>query len=166
VTLALHWSEHDTLPEEQTRVIDEGIGEYNDAAAPLHEVQPLAVFVRGDDGAVVGGESGVGSGIGGENVRGPVIGGAIGRTWGVTCELRLLWVHAQWRGQGLGMQLMQRFEQRAASRGVRHVYLETWTFQAPDFYERLGYRKTHTNANFPHGLAKFVMERWLDGRAG
>jgi GNAT superfamily N-acetyltransferase len=152
MTKTLRWSAHDLLPAEPARVVDEGIGEYNDAAAPLHEVQPLAVFVHGDEDA----EAGSG------NATGHVIGGAVGRTWGASCELQQLWVHARWRSQGLGTQLMRRFEQRAASRGVRHVYLETWTFQAPDFYERLGYRKTHTNANFPHGLAKFVMERWLD----
>jgi ribosomal protein S18 acetylase RimI-like enzyme len=139
---ALQFSEHDTLPSEQARIVDDGLGEANDAAAPLHEVQPLAVFVTDDAGRVIG--------------------GAIGRTWGASCELQQLWVHPAHRRRGLGAQLVRRFETRAAARGVRHFYLETWTFQAPRLYGSLGYRITHTNANFPHGLAKFMMERWLE----
>lgn len=137
---AVQWSEHDSLPADSARIVDQGLGDANDAAAPLHEVRALAIFARGGDG--------------------PVIGGAVGRTWGASCELQQLWVHEAHRRQGLGAQLVRRFEARAAARGVRHFYLETWSFQAPRLYASLGYRITHTMAEFPHGLVKYVMERW------
>lgn len=138
----VRYTEHDdAVPADLARVVDDGLGAANAAAAPLHEVRPLAVFVH--------------------DAAGATIGGAVGRRWGASAELQQLWVHPEHRRRGLGAQLVRRFEQRAVSHGVRHVYLETWTFQAPRLYASLGYRTTHTNANFPHGLAKFVMERWL-----
>ena len=41
------------------------------------------------------------------------------------------------------------------------VTLETYSFQAPGFYRALGYTAVHTNTHFPHGLAKFLMEKPL-----
>lgn len=143
--VTLRFSEHDTLPEAWARWVDQGLGDANDAAAPLHEVRPLAIFVHGGEGSVIG--------------------GAVGRTWGESCELQQLWVHPDHRRQGLGAQIVHRFERRAATRGVRHFYLETWSFQAPRLYAALGYRTTHSNSHFPHGLVKHLMEKAVAAEA-
>jgi GNAT superfamily N-acetyltransferase len=130
---------HDAVPSDAGDIVDTGLGHANNAAAPLHEVQALSCFVR--------------------DVGGTVIGGAIGRTWGACCELQQLWVHDAWRRQGIGAQLVRRFEQRAAQRGCQTFYLETFSFQAPSLYRALGYRVVHENRGFPHGIVKFVMQR-------
>jgi GNAT superfamily N-acetyltransferase len=132
-------SVHDGLPAEAVRLIDEGLGQANAAAAPLHEVVPLSCFVRAAAGGVVG--------------------GAVGRTWGACCELQQLWVAPGHRGQGLGSLLVRRFEERAASRGCRTFYLETFSFQAPALYERLGYQPWLVLQGFGAGIVKYVMVR-------
>lgn len=133
----LSFTEHDQPPPAWAGIVDRGLGDANDAAAPLHEVQRLAVFAHDAAGAVVG--------------------GAVGRIWGPGCELQQLWVQPARRRQGLGAELVRRFERRAAARGARHFYLETWSFQAPRLYASLGYRVVHHEASFPHGLVKYTM---------
>ena len=53
----------------------------------------------------------------------------------------MTWVRADQRGTGVGSQLINRFEQAAAERGARRVFVTSFTFQAPEFYRRLGYEE-------------------------
>ena len=128
---------HDQPDADAARVVDTGLGDANDAAAPLHEVQPLACYLRDTDDAVIG--------------------GAVGRRWGVCAELLQLWVRPDLRRQGLGAQLVRAFEARAAEHGCALVYLETFSFQAPRLYASLGYQVHHTIEGFGHGIAKHLM---------
>ncbi|MFN9030172.1 MAG: GNAT family N-acetyltransferase [Betaproteobacteria bacterium] len=132
---------HDACPPEAARVIDTDLGDYNDAAAPLHEVRPISAVARDATGAVLG--------------------GAIGRRWGPCCELRQLWVHEDLRGTGLGTRIAQQFERHAAAHGCTVVLLETLSFQAPEFYKRLGYRIEHERTMYPHGITKVFMTKTL-----
>jgi GNAT superfamily N-acetyltransferase len=132
---------HDEPDLAAAGVVDSGLGEANGAAAPLHEVRPLACFARDADGVVVG--------------------GAVGRRWGACAELQQLWVRADLRRQGLGAQLVRGFEALAAQHGCTTVYLETFSFQAPRLYASLGYEMRHTIEGFGHGIAKHLMVRRL-----
>jgi ribosomal protein S18 acetylase RimI-like enzyme len=133
------FSVHDDLPREAAKIVDEGLGESNNAAAPIHDVQPLSCFVR-----LAGGE---------------VVGGAVGRTWGACCELQQLWVDPRYRRQGLGSRLVRQFEQRGAARGCHTFYLDTFSFQALGFYRSLGYRPKLEIRGFPERIRKFIMVR-------
>jgi GNAT superfamily N-acetyltransferase len=128
---------HDDPEPADTRIVDSGLGDANDAAAPLHEVRPLACFLRDAGGAVIG--------------------GVVGRRWGVCAELQQLWVRPALRRQGLGAQLVRAFEARAAQHGCTLAYLETFSFQAPRLYASLGYQMRHTIEGFGHGIAKHLM---------
>lgn len=128
---------HDHPPFEGTQVVDQGIGDHNDSAAPLQDVQPLASLAT--------------------DAQGQVIGGAVGRTWGQCCELMQLWVQPDHRLQGLATELMQAFEARAAERGCRVYYLETWSFQALGFYQGLGYEVRLAIEGFGPGLVKYSL---------
>jgi uncharacterized protein YndB with AHSA1/START domain/GNAT superfamily N-acetyltransferase len=132
---------HDDVPRDEAHVVDEGLGEANDAAGPLHEVQGLSCFARSHTGAVVG--------------------GVVGRTWGECCELQQLWVHPAHRGTGMGTRLVKLFEERAIARGCSTFYLETFSFQARPFYERLGYEAKFEIRGFSPGVAKYLMVRML-----
>lgn len=72
---------------------------------------------------------------------GDLVGGLSGWTWQEAAGIAMTWVHADHRGSGLGSQLLIRFEEEAAARGVRRVFVTSFTFQAPGFYERYGYRE-------------------------
>jgi GNAT superfamily N-acetyltransferase len=128
---------HDSLPPAETEQVDRGLGEANEAAAPLHEVQPLSCFAHAESGEVIG--------------------GAVGRRWGRCCELQQLWVEPALRRQGIGARLVETFEARARGHGCSIFYLETFNFQAPGLYRSLGYAVAYEHAVYPHGIVKYVM---------
>jgi GNAT superfamily N-acetyltransferase len=53
--------------------------------------------------------------------------------------IKLLGVVEDQRGKGIGRALLERAEDFARAKGLGGVYLDTFDFQAPVFYERLGY---------------------------
>lgn len=131
-------SVHDDVPADAA-CVDAGLGHFNDAAAPLHEVERLSCIAR--------------------DAQGVVVGGVVGRSWGPCAEIQQLWVAEAHRRRGLATRLMRAFERRAAERGCRSFYLETFSFQAPRFYEKLGYRRAFALEVYPHGIVKFTMVR-------
>ncbi|QBB72030.1 GNAT family N-acetyltransferase [Pseudolysobacter antarcticus] len=97
------------------------------------------------DGRLIGGQV--------RSESGEVIAGFNGHTWGGCCVVSHLWVHESQRGHGLGQTLLQAAEAEASSRGCEQMVLSTHTFQAPAFYERLGYRKEAVISGQPKGHA-------------
>jgi GNAT superfamily N-acetyltransferase len=72
---------------------------------------------------------------------GELAAGMSGWTWGVAAGIGMTWVRETSRGERLGTQLLTQFEAEARSRGCSHVFVTSFTFQAPGFYERQGYRE-------------------------
>jgi ribosomal protein S18 acetylase RimI-like enzyme len=66
----------------------------------------------------------------------------------------LLWVSESFRGRGIGTELMSRAETESKGRGGEIAFLSTWSFQAPAFYERLGYRAFGTLEGMPPGATR------------
>jgi GNAT superfamily N-acetyltransferase len=137
----LHWSLHDTPDAGLLDAVDTGLDAHNMAFAPLAQVRPLACAVHSD--------------------QAKLLGGAVGRTWGACVELQQLWVDEHWRGQGLATGLMQRFEAQALARDCRLAYLETFSFQAPGFYQRQGYAVASRIEGFGEGIFKLLMTKTL-----
>ena len=135
---ALHFTLHDEPPAVDAAVVDEGLGHANESAAPIDGVQRLACFAR---------------------ASGRVVGGAVGLTRGECCELQQLWVDRDLRRKSVGTLLVREFERGAAGRGCRTYYLETFSFQALDFYRSLGYEPKLETKGFPLGIRKYVMLR-------
>ena len=73
---------------------------------------------------------------------GELVAGASGWTWGTAAGIAMTWVHEDHRGTGVGRDLLTAFEDEARRRGADHVFVTSFTFQAPQFYERLGYVET------------------------
>ncbi len=132
---------HDVPPPADAAMVDAGLGDANDIAAPLHDVRPLGCFARDDAGAVIG--------------------GAVGRTWGDCCELQQLWVAPALQKQGIATKLVRAFEAHAGTRGCRHFYLETFSFQAAGFYRKMGYATAYELDVYPHGITKHLMRKTL-----
>jgi GNAT superfamily N-acetyltransferase len=72
---------------------------------------------------------------------GDLAAGMSGWTWGVAAGIGMTWVREGSRGLGLGERLLRHFEDEARARGCTHVFVTSFTFQAPGFYERHGYRE-------------------------
>ncbi|OYX09056.1 MAG: GNAT family N-acetyltransferase [Rhizobiales bacterium 32-66-8] len=75
--------------------------------------------------------------------------------------VELLFVPERLRGQGTGRQLMERAEMVARDKGCVGIHLDTFTFQAPGFYEKLGYAVFGEIANYPPGSSRFFLHKHL-----
>ncbi len=71
--------------------------------------------------------------------EGELAAGMSGWTWGVAAGIAMSWVREDERGAGLGARLLDEFEGEARRRGCAHVFVTSFTFQAPGFYEHHGY---------------------------
>lgn len=140
---ALRWECTDRPKPGDLEVVDAGLHRYNQAAADLDAVRPLACFARDETGALVG--------------------GLRARCWVGAVEVQQLWVDGQRRRQGVGARLMQMLEQAARERGGALIYLDTFSFQAPEFYRRCGFEVAARIDGFPDGIAKYLMIKRLGG---
>jgi ribosomal protein S18 acetylase RimI-like enzyme len=95
------------------------------------------------------------------NDTGDVIAGFNGHTWGGCCELSNVWVHEQYRGQGLGTLLLRSAEAEAVARGCARIVLATHSFQAPGFYERMGFERKYAIEDRPKGHADIIYVKIL-----
>ena len=122
----------DTAPTDAA--VDElrdGLIGYNVSRHGYSDVHKAAIFVRNEDGSL-------GAGI-------------YSYTWGGCCQIDLLWVAEERRGEGLGSRLMAAVEDEARRIGCSKLILDTFSFQAPDFYRKLGFELTGTIEDFPEG---------------
>jgi GNAT superfamily N-acetyltransferase len=96
------------------------------------------------------------------NDAGEIIAGFNGHTWGGSCEISHIWVHERHRGKGLGTLLLRSAEDEALARGCVLVVLATHSFQAPHFYERLGYERKYVIEGHPKGHADVIFVKVLE----
>ena len=97
------------------------------------------------------------------NISGEVIAGYNGYTWGGCCELAHVWVHEDHRGRGLGAILLRSAEAEARARGCVQIVLATHDFQAPGFYERMGYDRKYAIEGRPSGHVDIIYAKTLRG---
>ena len=60
-----------------------------------------------------------------------------------------LWVDHKYRCRGIGKQLMKKAEKYAISQKITGLWLWTQSWQAPKFYEQLGYKEFTRFDDFP-----------------
>ncbi len=75
--------------------------------------------------------------------------------------VELLAVAEEGRGKGIGGQLMARIEEEARGRGMDGIWLDTFSFQAPAFYRRLGYSEFGRIEDYPEKEARLFFVKRL-----
>lgn len=121
--------------------LEDRINEYNITVTGYDDFQWLTIFMR--------------------DATQTIVAGLVGYTWGQCCKIQLLWVHATLRGQGDGKALLQAAEAEAAQRGCHTIVLDTHSFQAPAFYEKLGYKVVGVYTDFPYQHQQFFLQKDL-----
>lgn len=96
-----------------------------------------------------------------QDAAGTIRAGIYGYTWGGCGYVSQLWVDAAERGQGTGSALLRAAEAHATARGCRIMFLATHNFQAPAFYERLGYTRQSVLQDHPVGHTSLIFAKRL-----
>jgi GNAT superfamily N-acetyltransferase len=93
---------------------------------------------------------------------GKPVGGATGHGSFDWLFVELLFVPEALKGQGHGTRLLAEIEAFARKHQLIGIWLDTFSFQARPFYEKLGYTVFGTIENHPIGGQRFFMEKRLD----
>ena len=121
-----------------------GLNAYNDQQVPA--THPLwtgiELAINSPDGKTIGG----------------ILGGV--GSWG-GLEIKILWVDEQHRGKGLGKKLLMQAETQAKSLGATIAMLDTFNFQAKDFYLANGYQIAGSINGFPEGHERYYFYKHL-----
>ncbi len=90
---------------------------------------------------------------------GDIIGGLLGYTnWG-WLFITQLWVAESARSSGVGRRLVLAAEAEARRRGCKHAHVDTFSFQALPFYQRLGYAVFGQLDEYPEGHTRYFLQR-------
>lgn len=110
--------------------IHEMLRDYNRRHCEASENVPLGVFL--------------------EDETGRKFAGLTDETFGNWLCIRFLFVGEAFRGQGLGSRLLEAAENEARQCGCKYAFVDTFSFQAPAFYEKHGYREVFTLEDYPY----------------
>jgi GNAT superfamily N-acetyltransferase len=88
-----------------------------------------------------------------------------GGLWGVTLfcwlEVEMLFVPPRMRGQGVGSALMAAAETEARERGCLGIRVDTFSFQAAPFYEKIGFSQFGKLEDCPPGHQRLFYQKRL-----
>jgi GNAT superfamily N-acetyltransferase len=126
---------------EDVRFLEDRLYEYNVEKTGTDDGQWLAIFLR--------------------DAQQIIYAGLEGWTWCGSCYIRTVWVHKDLRGQGIGTKLLQTAEQEARRRGCQQMTLSSFSFQAPGFYQKLGYEVLAVLDEHPRSHQHYYLRKWL-----
>jgi len=90
-----------------------------------------------------------------------IVGGILGEVYWEWLYVDLLWVKEELRGQGYGHQLLTKLEEEGCKLGAKNAYLDTFSFQVPDFYKDHGYQVFGELPDFPPGHQRYFFSKEL-----
>jgi GNAT superfamily N-acetyltransferase len=129
----------DAADAADVKTIVRGLVAYNDSRAQPYEWKALTLLLRDEGGAIVGGLD--------------------GHTAWKWLFVRILWVAEAHQRKGYGRTLMEQAHAEAKRRGCVAAHLDTFDFQALDFYRGLGYSTFGELTDYPPGHARYFLQK-------
>lgn len=123
--------------------VDDGIIEYNSSKVPFTQDPPFKSInrmIKGLDGEVVAGIN------------------SILYCWNCF-YIDVLWVKEAFRNKGYGLALLNEVEKVAKENGCNLIHLDTFDFQAKDFYLKHGYEIFGVLDDCPSGHKRYFMKK-------
>ena len=91
-----------------------------------------------------------------EDEEGNLIAGLTGETFGNWLEVEYLFVKEE-----LGSKILDQAEKEARVRNCTYSFVNTYQFQAPDFYKRHGYQEVFTLKEYPYSGKRYYFTKDL-----
>lgn len=133
---------HEEPTAELRDVILKGLRAYNESRAGATHMRPLILHLH-------------------DEASGEAVGGIAAHTAFGWMFVELLFVPETMRGAGHGTALMRKAEEIARLRQCTGIWLDTFSFQARGFYERLGFTVFGELSDYPPGETRFFMKKTL-----
>jgi GNAT superfamily N-acetyltransferase len=130
-----------SVEQPEWNIIGGGIHNYNIHQAGEDHGQTMCFVIQGPDEEVVG--------------------GVIAATHWDWLYIDLMWIKEEFRGHGYGQRLLELAEEKARELGARNAYLDTFSFQALDFYKKYGYQVFGELKDFPVGHQRYYLTKQL-----
>ncbi|WP_242602579.1 GNAT family N-acetyltransferase [Legionella moravica] len=127
--------------EKQNRVISEGIRRYNESFAG-GQPQRFSIYAKNENNEIVA--------------------GATVYSFPTSVYVDVLWVDERHRGAGLGSMLLKQVEIEAVKNNIYESTLDTFSFQAEQFYIKQGYKPIGTIKNYLNGHDRIFLRKHLD----
>lgn len=132
----------DAAPEfEAVGAIQRGLHDFNQAMGGPYDREPVTLLVQDSEGRTLG--------------------GLLGLTFWGWLFIDWLWLSPELRGQGVGADLLKRAEAIARDRGCTNAYTDTFSFQAPGFWQTNGYVEFGRLDGMPAGHARVWFRKAL-----
>jgi len=132
----------DTLTDVERSCVISPLDKHSRALGHVWDPKPLNLVLREEDA---------------------IVGGLLAETQLGWMYVSALSVAEHLRGQGYGRALMEAAESGAAERGCHSVWLNTFSYQAPGFYQRLGYVEFGRLHDYPPGQTRIFFQKRLPG---
>ena len=134
----------DSPTEEEVKLIEKGLEDYNREQTNGELDNPgieINLVLKDDEGKVVGG-------------------------LGVSTALRVMhlevfWVAKEYRKLGYGRELVLEAERIGREKGCILSHTWTFSFQAPEFYEKIGYELVAIYDGYPDGITEHIFRKRL-----
>jgi len=136
----LRFSFENDPPWSDREAIDEALGAYNAPFLADPRYSYFGIFVRDEA----------------DTIRA----GLIGNCYAGWLFVNLLWIEAGLRRAGIGTRLIAEAERHALEFGCHSAWLDTFSFQGPEFYPRLGYRE-FARLDYPPGHERIFFRKQL-----
>ena len=130
--------------KENIKKIVDGINEYNLSKVPaIADIWTRLEFVAKDENGIEIG--GILAGLGYWN----------------GLEINILWVKEEYRKKGVGTRILKHAEKIAIEKGAKISMLDTFDFQAEEFYLKNGYKPIGEMNGFPEGHRRIYFSKEL-----
>jgi GNAT superfamily N-acetyltransferase len=127
-----------TLEEEDG--LKERLGAWNMENTGHRDYAPVNFFLRDESGAIRG--------------------GVMAYVWARWLHVDTVWIEEEFRGQDWGTRMLEAAHELGREKGAQAAFLDTFSWQARPFYERLGYEVVAT-VGMPEGHERHYMVKSL-----
>lgn len=127
---------------EDSNYIRNKLIEFNSQQVPNGRFEEINLIVKNDTEEIVAG-----------------LNSAICWNW---MEIDILWVHEDYRKQGFGKRLLEEAEKISREKNCSFIQLNTFSFQAPEFYKKYGYKIIVVIENAPYDNRHYYLIKELN----
>jgi len=137
----MNYAIHDDMTREEANFVQKKLVDFADQFTPPRNYRELGVVLR--------------------DATGNVAGGITANTVWDWLQIGVLWLPDELRGQGHGHRLLQRIEAIGRDYGCAYAKLDTFEFEAREFYESHGYQVRSQTDGFPTGHTQYHLTKCL-----